>query len=1034
MGKAKKETKNTVVAKPALTALVLCDKDHKLSGLFVAFKLKAAAGDSKAEKLARVLEGSPDPGNPPTEPKATGNATKDKKAQAKFKDLQQQYGDRVKAQQDTPPDPTDKFVLGIVDDDGFLQPVHEASNPWYDISTKRDPDTYKIAVGEKYDVCFLRHPSPAMARALVRHLNNASVAGDEKWGILAWGDKLTHEVTIDKVSVDGADQAVIRATEKAGDYVPPGAEGYGGWVLYRDMPHGQCAGVADQVKALAKDVGKLFYPVGSEGSPYAPKTSTVIDRTLGAKGKGKKPPTATLVEFDGQVQAAVARLQEHALAGAACKLTFKDQAQGGDARAGLLATPVDYDWDADTDTWALGVVDDTTADLVADWLDQGLRKPDEILIPTADKSVWLLARGAVSLDLWSELVKACGFDKGVLPGSSMRSVNVGAWPGAIMNSVHKTGLAVDLAGGGNRFTSPRWPVRYEAHWKRDDRDLDEAKHTMQKADEKVKLQQQLETETDAKAKQSIQRLLAKMKDVPSQAEAKANWNKVKADADADAADGKWAWTQRWRLYGQSKYDLFEHKHRIDEIGRLKQSIQSYGDGVGGTLKKLYFPSLDAPDVGAWIGDRGKDAVAFATELVGMDDDALVERYFRDKVAQFHVNAYEGDGGSAGKVYRPWEGDGDFPPASGKSWVNISALGYPLGMERIGPHSTAIRDQAWVLGPDDPKAAAHPWPMETFFVVPDDEDKDLVLMLHDITRGKKEAPQLKEGDRAIPIVRGTGKDAETVTTYKPADIDGDFVKAWRDEARKWSAGFLPGPKRDADTDPRGAQVKIVFGVTDDAKKNVKQAVDAFNGGFSGSSFFAVYAGSKTKVDQGSILKGSDLGGKIQSALDAFVKEATVNKPDKPPPPDAGDAKAKTGKVTKKKAELMKKAARDAAAAMPPDWTLVLQPVFAKKPDPARMTFLPEHSVVLPPGSNANHLEWWHYQHRTAGPTWGDLLAECGYSTSVMRTPRTGFPDADGTPVHRGLGYKDEEISGKKSHVGRFNAGSVENRDEFTPAGG
>jgi hypothetical protein len=1042
MAAAKKDTKNTSVAKPALTAMVLCDQDHKLSGLFVVFKLKAPAGDSKSEKLARILEGTPDPGQPPVEPKPIGNGKKDKEAAAKFKqaaakykDAKARYDEKVAAHDDTPPDPSDQFVLGIVDDDGFLQPVHDDFNPWYDVATKRDPDSYKISVGETYEVSFVRHPNPDVARALVRHLNGESVDDDAKYGVVGWADKLTHDVKVEKVTTGGADQAVMRASEKAEDHVPPGSDDYGGWILYRDMPHAQCGGLASgltaQVKALAKRMGILCFPIGDMGSPYTPKKTSIVDRRLGAKGNGKKPPTVDVVEFDGQVQAAVARLQEHASKGEAWKLNYKDKAQGGDARAALLGKATDYTWDVPAGSWTLGVVDDTTADLISDWIDNGLRKPDEIVVPTAKSWVWLLARGAVSLDLWSELVKACGFSKGVVPGSSMRSVMVGAWPGAIMNSVHKTGLAVDMAGGGNRFTSPDWPVRYEAHWVH--HGLDKAKYTMQRADERVKLQAEFETVTDPKAKQSIGRELARMKDVPSQADAKANWEKVKAEADKDGADGKWTWTQRWRLYGQSQYDLFSHSKRADEVAKLKQSLATYRDGVKDILKKLYFPSLEGDDVSAWIDERSADAIAFATELIAMDDEALIERYFRHSVVQFHVNAYEGDGGSAGKVCWPQGGDDDFPRAPGKSWVNISALGYPLGMERIGPHTTAVRDQAWVLGPDNPKAAPAPWPMATFFVVPADEDKDLVLMLHDITRNKDDALQLKEGDRDIPIVRGTGEEAKTIATYKPAHIDGDFVKAWRDKAGKWPPGFLPGPKRDGETDPRGAQFKVVFGITDDAKGNVQQVTHALQGDdFEGKSFFVVYAGKLTKVEKGAILKGKALGDKITEALKEFVKQATANKPDAPPP---AAAKAKSdAKPTKKKSELPKKAAPAPPTPLPKEWTLIVQPVFARTPDAANMTFMPEDSVVLPPGSNANHLEWWHYQHRTAGPTWGDLLSECGYSIDVMRTPRVGFPGADEGPVHRGLGYQYEEISGKKSHVGSFNEGEVENRDQFTPPGG
>src|SRR5688572_10421410 len=99
-----------VVLKPALTARVVCDQGHALAGLFVIFKLQAAAGESADAKLARVVEASPNPGDPPAEPVATGDSKADAAAKKAYKQAKKDW-DAAKAKYDaaedktTPPDP-----------------------------------------------------------------------------------------------------------------------------------------------------------------------------------------------------------------------------------------------------------------------------------------------------------------------------------------------------------------------------------------------------------------------------------------------------------------------------------------------------------------------------------------------------------------------------------------------------------------------------------------------------------------------------------------------------------------------------------------------------------------------------------------------------------------------------------------------------------------------------------------------------------------------------------------------------------------
>src|SRR5690606_18907409 len=97
----------------------------------------------------------------------------------------------------------------------------------------------------------------------------------------------------------------------------------------------------------------------------------------------------------------------------------------------------------------------------------------------------------------------------------------------------------------------------------------------------------------------------------------------------------------------------------------------------------------------------------------------------------------------------------------------------------GPHSLDIRDQVWVHGKDAKKARFKTWSMSGFFSTTKEEDADLVLMLSDITASEANAPQLKHRDTLIPVIRADS----TVATYKPAELDGTFIKEWKNQVLK-----------------------------------------------------------------------------------------------------------------------------------------------------------------------------------------------------------------------------------------------------------
>lgn len=1154
----------------AQTVRVMCTEKHILTGLFVIFKL--APLPEGAQKLHDHVTGTektkpaaPTPPKRPEEPQAptkVEKAVQPKKPKAAASELEQaaykqQTDDyevakaaydgyvKLKAQYDKdhkayrgklndynvqfekykldlaeyenwthldPPDPADNFVLGFVDHLGFLQPVHDDSNPWFEMGTleikeeklvevnRRNPHTYKLTVGERFKVCAVRHPSPDLARALTAYLNSNGSKDDDAYNFsYVDGEAMSWEAYLRDVTIEKeGDQPVMKLSEDAADYFPQGSSRYGNWMLYREMPHGKCATVPDQVKKLMIDLGKMRYPCGREDKPYR-------QRKRAFNGPWEKAPDDLV--FDGQVQACVARLQEHVReaetddagsSGYAFEVA-KEAHEKGEWSYLIGSSIVDRNTvlprDGEDKLRPLsplrtkGVVDVETGWVIDHWLMRRLRKPGHILLPTSTISAgklveyytYLLQDGALSVDVWDGLARVFGCDYGTQGGSSVRSVNAGVWPGAINNSVHKTGLAIDMAGGATRHSTMAWPIRYEAHWEASDAAIakisGDRNAELQKLVHKQELDQKLAAGKKLTTKEQKDLTELGTLDARRAALQKAQ-DELYAKIKADDADGKFYWIQRWRVYGHSKLDVFGGLE--ESVKTLKNELAAFLGVVAPTpeppsptavrgglwkrIKDAHFAAVSEEVCGHWIDLAVAPFVNRLSALLSLDALALRDKFFRRAVVQFTPNAYEGDGGTSGKIYGPTDSDGDFPgaPFSAKSWVNLSSLAQHAGMLRIGPHSRDYRDQTFVLGPDNPKAAPKLFPFAPYFTNANADAGDVATMLKDISASEAEAPQLKQREFVIVVIRDDAK----VIELKPAAVDGSFVKDWADKMRR------PIQEKSSPvTSPGGAAVSFVFSASDESVSKLRSAADKI-GEFGEKYFLVTHIGTQAGLEIGTdrVLKGSDLKTKLKDAIEGFLgKKATAEKNarDKLEADqrnaekrvrDEEEERVALGKkaskpsdlekqIKKKKEEIAtkaKKATTEAAAAAAKkevtDWKIELTPIFLKESDlpkdvagkvvVAKIPFLPKDEVKLPVHSDAGHLEWWHFQHVSAKEEWGTLLERIGYSREVMGTPKAGVNDV-ADPVHRGLGYSKKDL---ESHPGAVANTPVENLDAYTPLGG
>lgn len=1037
---------------PALLTARVYAAGAPAKGLFIAFKLAPASESDKASRLAEVLR----------------DDAIEKFHTKKLKDYYARILAEYQAQrEETVADPATQYVLGITDADGYLEPVYDSSNPWRDRFARLEPDTFKFAPGEKYNALFIRHPSPDLARAVTRALNGqpSGRADVDLSNAKLWGAPQTFIIRASS-GLEG-EQFRIDVPAEPKSYVPLRTDDPSKWWLYAGMPHEDVPSVRQQVREVVTALGLLKYPAtGDQDMAYS--AAMIADTIASTDDNPKRVATLTadLETFHGPLHAAAARFQEHVEAGVAFQPHDWNKAHERLSWASEIGAPAEV---KPVDIPRLeqgGVIGPVTDSQLALWQANKWIKPGEHLVTIGFDPppgihmpvyhVFMLARGAFAFNAWSQLGKALGGCYGISSGHTYRQLMAEGGGGAIKNSIHKTGLAVDLTGARQRTTKPTWPVRFEAEFRRI-----KQKITVPQLEEKLAQKQQaledaikareddrtlaaadLEAATKAQtalvnptkkqaaaaqtkvtnAKTKLAGIDTKHKTAIENATTARNTAQTNLDNlkeairnDADRLPNRWR--TRFRLFGHSYADVFSSNAETRKQAReaLKPAIAAWAGiatpdtgGVDGAfcdfLRQTYLNGLPRTVTDPWLRQQFAPAYAFCKELLALEPDQIVDRYFRETITQWRVNFYERDGGSdMTESWRPHEGNPDFPAwPTAKSWLNLTAIGHGCQMHRISPHNMDARDKlSFAEDPEKYPPIAYPMSKYLEFEKSKAEQGDVVAAIEDITATGAAAPQQAHKDFRIQFVVPTGKHKETELAEEvaPSEIDAAFFKDWRRHLA--SIGDIKkapayNAARKGVYKPQGACLSIVLNELDPTRQGaLKQVLDIFRGPCKTNRFQLVESGKliEAELPKGTTLTGAELASAADKALARLTAEATAKKAAEP----AEDPKDKKKKKKKKDVPEGPKTTIE-------DWSLLLQPVFAEK----KMLFLPNHIVMLPARENAAHLEWWHYQHhsvKSAG-SWAALLNECGYSTEVMKVPAEGALHPSGEPVHIGLGYREK----------------------------
>jgi hypothetical protein len=356
-------------------------------------------------------------------------------------------------EEEAPPNP---FATAITDELGFLTPLFEASVP-VDM-----PETVKFAEGVPYEVYYVRHPSRALILEAADELN-----GDPDARTLTkhWGDPIV--ITTDPACDDDGndEQLTVALPSTPESYHPAGHARYGGWVLYKDMPHATLDSVVLGVQRAQADFGRLRFIVGIQEDPY-----------ISIDGPAKQ------AHFNAKLMNATLQLQRCSLESNAFAVEDRAAAHGsteGKRGEALIAASKAYlagelvsvapepPGDDGRAMAADGVLDEVTARTIEAWDNGGLRWPERILIPALQHTgsshvVYMREDVAPCFEAWRTLLEILGFEQGARSGHAFRDAATlmkGHDFGASKTSLHKTGCAIDMHNRGH-LPDEGWPVTY----------------------------------------------------------------------------------------------------------------------------------------------------------------------------------------------------------------------------------------------------------------------------------------------------------------------------------------------------------------------------------------------------------------------------------------------------------------------------------------------------------------------------------------------------------------------------------------------
>ncbi len=1044
------------------------------TGLFVLFRCVPAKDEGKNKSLLDVVSNALGAERPAGEP------------EAEKPDVRAKY--------------EHAFTPAFVDDEGFLQPLLPGSNPWFEIyraeEAKRkaaqrrkkvalpvNPHAIKLSEGTEFDLVLLRHPQPAVARALARFLNTGE--DPSGYGFSSWPiQKIRRKVEAD---TSKGKQLYVELPTTSDAYVPRGHARYGGWLLYYEMPHAHLPSVQSAVRALVTDLGKLRYVVGTK-PPYGPNKETVFDLAVkaslhqfqldAAKGKAFRVESRADAHDEDVSNSSPHRAAKKASWGYLC---------GSDVEvAPLLASG----------RVAPGVADGRTVDAIRKWLDQDLRKAGHILIemPAVELGAeakswneWGRPELVFAVEMWRELVTSLGCPYGISFGHTFRNLDEPGGVGKSATSIHKTGMAVDLAlvgssGDKNVYDYSRpcthWPIRYEADWFPDTRGAyakaykaqEQAQARRQSAEAKLKEIAERRARAEAELKEATTALdeanlsgdRAAIRRAQGAVTRKTNAvnafddkksagyrrelerkveaaNKAEEQAKAQIELGKAQnevskahWRLRWRLYGHSTLDLFGTSSEGAQA-LVRAALGAPQPGSSGeheitrrlrarllacfptnTIKARYY-------VARWTARMEQ----IASDLCALTGDELRAKYFRRTVHQWNYNLYEADGGTTGDEIFP-EHDVDRSidylnaarenvtksvPRGARSFVNLTALGFLVGLRRINANKAGFRDPETDihLTPKQKPAPTQKLVMEhkTFAV--------LAGLCNRISR-----PESAHQDDPI-VVEGQGRTVER----RPAEVDYPFMEAW--------AAATAEPTKPFGRPPRAA-TELAFRLS--PTEETKQKLEQLLGKFDDKRFERVYVGEVLDAPSlPTIATGAEWKAAIAAEVDALIArkkadddadaaaeqaEAAPRGADDRPPPRRGRAPKKKPRKAKPKRTY--------------DWTLVLRPIFDVSetsldgtPFEIPLTFLFADKVELPTPGIGRALEWWHFETEYANNVpWGRMLEDIGHSRAILAAPNVPpSSDPDDDMAGYGCGFDSDDLDVCKGGA-RFDTEHPENQ--------
>jgi hypothetical protein len=356
------------------------------------------------------------------------------------------------------------FSLGFCAKGGKLIDVTVA-NPWkFAFSDSAAKTLIRTLQDQDHDFVLISHPSPIVAKTLLERLNKGEpvngTGGSETFPI----------VTIRPTF--GKGNAVVDLPTTSDKYVPKGHSEFGGWVLYRHMPHEGLPEVAQAVKKLAHVLGQLRFPCEVEKSlfPYAIS------------------PTSHEFGFNIPVQASLHNFFRAVDLGVAFELSDEGKARAGDGMteretwgfllgesiANLARQTLPEEPAAPMEA---GVVDEQTGVELFAWKARRLRRHGDIIVGKSVGSTSFFAQP----DLWLSYralaltLKVFGVPYGLPISNTSRTLEAKG-SGQVENSFHKLGRAIDFDMAVHEVRprpvgpslgaepSAAFPVAFEGNW------------------------------------------------------------------------------------------------------------------------------------------------------------------------------------------------------------------------------------------------------------------------------------------------------------------------------------------------------------------------------------------------------------------------------------------------------------------------------------------------------------------------------------------------------------------------------------------